>query len=390
MSRQAEAYRNVFDKGIKMKKIIVPLAAVMLLWIFSVSVSAENSNIKAEEIYLEQYNASGVKETVETLPEETKEFLNSLNIDPENPFSLGDIEAENIFSLIWDFISSGGLAPIKTLTLLVGIIIIFAAGEGVSEKSLTPAFSLCFCFGCLTVIAQPVVGLITGVEAGIKSLTTFMLAFVPVYAGIITSSGQTLSGSGFSALLLLATEVISQFISYGFLPLVSGCMCLSVTGGVSPISGIARIPEFFKKIYLWVMGIATTLFLGVLSAQTSVTATADNLGLRTTKIMLSGAIPVMGPIISEALSTAKNSIGLLRSGAGIYGVLALILLVLPIVIELLLWRGTLMLGSAVAEVFGLSNMAVMLRSVDYTLAILLGSLIFVTLLFIISLAVVMG
>lgn len=368
-----------------MKKVFVLLFILLLSGMASLSAAAEEGS--AAELYRRQYESSGAGELADLLPGQTENAMDRLEIDPADPASLSKLEPKNVFAVIWEFLADGAKTPLSVTAALVGVLLLFASAGNLMGEAPGSAFAVFVCFGAALVLLRPVYEAIGGVESAIRGISVFMLSFVPVFAGIMLSSGAVSSAGGFSALLLGAAESMAQFVSFGFVPMIGGCMCLGICGGLSPVPGIARIGEFLKKTAIWVMGLATTLFLGVLSIQTSIQAAADNLGLRTSKAVLGGAIPVMGPAIAETLGTAKSCLSLLRSGVGIYGVLAVVLMALPLLSELILWRAGLWLCAGVGEVFGMKEACALFRSVDFCLAILIGALVFVALLFIISLTV---
>lgn len=369
-----------------MKKImIVFFVCVLMLQLFVFTASAEDSD--ASKLYQQQYDISGVEELEKLLPEDTNELLDSFGIDPENPEAIEQIKTENILSSLWEMLTKGLSQPLSVVMQIIGVLLIFAAADGLITEPAGNGISVFACFLAALLLLQPVYVLIDGLESALKGISTFMLSFVPVYAGIMVSSGNAGTAGGFSALLLAAAEGISQFMSFAFLPLISGCMCLCISGGISPVPGISRLAEWIKKSAIWVMGIITTVFLGVLSIQTTVTASADNLGIRTSKAVISGSIPIMGPAIAETLNTARGCLTLLRSGVGIYGAVAVALIALPILTELIVWRLGIWLCTGVSELFCMQQVGSLFKAVDFCLSILVGVVSFTALLFIISMTV---
>ncbi|MBQ8740924.1 MAG: hypothetical protein IJY79_05200, partial [Clostridia bacterium] len=160
------------------------------------------------------------------------------------------------------------------------------------------------------------------------------------------------------------------------------------SSGVSPLLTSSGIVESVKKISMWILSLLGTLFIGILGIQTAVNSAADSVTLRTAKFILGTSVPVAGGVLSEAVSTISASMGLLKSSVGIYGVVALILMLLPIVIELILWRCMLMLNISLGELFSLPKITGILRAVDSMLSVLLGVVLMVGGMFIISLTVV--
>ena len=143
-----------------------------------------------------------------------------------------------------------------------------------------------------------------------------------------------------------------------------------------------------KKIVFWIMALVSTVFIGILGIQTAVNASADTLVSKTAKFIIGSSVPVAGGVLSEALGTVTASMGLLKSSVGIYGALACGVTLLPLVIELLIWRVTLLIACAVSELFALPEISGLLKAADAMMSVLIGILLLVGALFIISLAVV--
>ena len=93
-------------------------------------------------------------------------------------------------------------------------------------------------------------------------------------------------------------------------------------------------------------------------------------------------------MLSEAINTVTASMGLLKSSVGIYGALACAVTLLPLVIELLIWRAVLLVTSAASELFSLGGIAGLLRAVDSMMSVLIGIILLVGAMFVISLAAV--
>lgn len=374
-----------------MKKVIKSLLKVFVsvstfIFILTAGVFAEDFGGE-NELYKRQFEVSGAGELNSNLPKGTSAILEEFGIDPSNPESIFSPDTQNIFSIISEFLTGGIKAPLKAALSIVGIILILSSVNGLIVTTAPNGISIFICFVASMLTLEPIYSLMGSVSQAVKSLSSFMLSFVPIYSGIMLSGGKTATAGGFSTLLLGAAETVTYIISYFFVPIAGGAMCLGICGGISPVSGLSRLSEWIKKSANWAMGITTTLFLSILSIQNTVAAASDTVGMRTSKAVISTTIPVMGPAIAETLNTAKSCLSLLRSGVGIYAVAAILVIALPIITELILWRFSMWITSAVAEMFGLPCAVSLFRSVDFALSILLGAVLFTALLFIISLAI---
>ncbi len=368
----------------------IGIGLMALLWCFPLSAGAVTAREGGEaDLYRRQYQESGADDLADALPEITKDILDTFGLDLENPEAETNIKWQNLFEVIGDFLSTGMKGPFSLMMAVIGVLLIFTAAEGCLLEGTGEGISTRICLlACLSLL-QPVYQLVGSLQQTLQQVSHFMMAFVPVYAGLLASGGRVDTAGGFASLMLAAVEGISYFISYGFVPMVGGCMSLSVCGCLSPVGGMDRLAEWVKKAAIFVMGIFTTAFLGVLSVQTTLTAASENVGIRTSKAVIAGSIPVMGTAIAETLNTARGCLALLRSGVGIYGVLAVVLLGLPIAIELLLFRVGMWICSGAAELFGMGRVGRLFTSLDFFLSTLLGAICFIGLLFILSLTIVM-
>ena len=138
------------------------------------------------------------------------------------------------------------------------------------------------------------------------------------------------------------------------------------------------------------MSLCTTVFLGLLSLGTAVNTAADSLGIKTAKYILGTCVPVIGAAVSGAVNTVAASLSLLKSSVGIYGVIALCVMLSPILAELLIWRLVLNVLSGVCTLFEGTQTARLFKAVDSMISFLVGAVFLVALAFIISLFVTLS
>jgi len=171
---------------------------------------------------------------------------------------------------------------------------------------------------------------------------------------------------------------------------MGGYLGLSIASSVSPLITKTGIADGIKKISLWTMSLTTTVFIGILGIQTAVNSAADTLTIKTAKFIIGSAVPVAGTALSEALTTVTASMGMLKAGIGVWGVVACAAIFLPLLIELILWRIMLCITAAAADLFSLGEISSVLRSVDTVISLLSGIILLIGAVFIISLTVVVG
>lgn len=353
--------------------------------IFSFNVSAEET-----DIYTEQYETSGADSLIDSLPDSVKHYFSENDIDPSASNWVENISGENVFKHIWEFASSGAKAPLSAGLSILGIILIISAFSAANQQNNVTIVAMYAC--TLTASAIIIIPLFESIVSAVnatKAMSVFMLAFIPVFAAIAAASGSAATALSTSSLLLLCTEGLSFISSFIVLPLMGGYLAVSISSSVSPIFNSSGLAESIKKIALWVLSFISAIFVGILGVQTAVNSAADSLTMKTAKFILGSTVPVAGGVLSEAFSTVTASMGLLKSSIGIYGVTAVAAILIPIIIELILWRIIMIVCSFVSDIFSVSKFSSLLKAVDMMLSVLIGIILLIGAVFIISLTVVL-
>ena len=142
------------------------------------------------------------------------------------------------------------------------------------------------------------------------------------------------------------------------------------------------------KAATWILTLGMVLFTGVLSLQTFVGGAADKLSDRALRFSIAHFVPVVGGSISEAFSTIRGCLHLLRSTVGCFGVVATLIIVLPPMLSCLIWNLMLSVGEMAAELFGLPSFSELLKTAHGIMRCLVGVLCVSGLLLTVSLTVI--
>lgn len=365
------------------------LTLIFLLFLFSFQVSAESTS--ADEFYYNQYKSSGADELESYLPEETREYFKDNNIDPLKSGWTDSLEPKNVFTHILSFLKSGAKGPFASGSVIIAIILVSSALNGMDIKGASSvATGYAVSLTAAASVITPIFSVISAGANALKGCAAFMVAFVPVFAVIVASSGATATSASMSGLLLGACQAVNLIADFVIMPLMGGYLAISIASNVSPLVENSGLASGIKKICYWVMSLLTTVFLGILSIQTAVNASADTLSLKTAKFIIGSSVPMAGTALSEALTTVTASMGMLKTTVGIYGVIACAAVFLPILAELVLWRITFNITATVSDLMSVPKISSVLRSADTVLSVLIGIILLTAAMFIISLGVVLA
>lgn len=357
--------------------------AIIIMFCVTGVVSAEET-----DLYKEQFSALGVEELEDDLPDSAQSFLEELSLDISDSGWVNSLTSEGFFSHVWGFLKEGAAAPLKAFGIILALIVLSSIITTATDNDMNETVTFATVLAVSAALLMPIYSVITATVEALSGCSNFITAFVPIFAAVTTSSGKALTSVSMSVILLLAASFVTFISNYAVIPLASGHLSLSIASSVSPLLKTGNLANSVKKLSLWILGFVSTVFIGILSIQTVVNSSADNLSMRTAKFIVGSTVPIAGGTLSEALSTVTASLSLLRSSVGIWGVLICALTFLPVLLELLIWRASLWALSFFSETFSIPKLSLLLKSVDAVLSVLIGVLLLMAALFIISLTVV--
>lgn len=367
------------------KKAVIGLIICVLIFLPRFSVFGE------EPSYDEFYRFSEIERIEDSVSDDAKSFFEEENIDIKDYNWINNLKTENIILHIIDFLKSGAKGPIKSGFLIFAVILMAAAIRFYQNgKSVDIAVKFAMTLAVLGILFSGVWGSITAAVNAVKSCSSFMLSFVPVYMGILSVSGAPATAAVSGGMILFSAEVTAAAAAFGQSAVIGAYLALCVGSSVSPILNNSGLAETFKKTGIWFLTLLSTVFLGLLGAKSAVNSAADSMSVRTAKYILGTCVPVAGNALSGAVNSVSASLAVLKSSMGIYGIIAVAVMLLPILSELLIWRLVLLLSSGICEIFSVSETAGLLKAIDGVFALLVGAVLIVGITFIISLSVVVS
>lgn len=324
-------------------------------------------NVYAEDSF-------GRGDIVGALPESAEEKLEQLEIAPDD--SISDINSENIFSMLLDIIAESVPKPLTMLISTAAVIILCALISAMKEgDELSGTFNTVGVLACSGIICTSAAAVIQSAKTAIDGFAAFLSVYIPAFAGIMAANGQTASAASYTALITAAVQVLSQVFSLIIFPLTSCIMGVSVAGAVNPELKISSIAELSKKLVNWGLTFIMTIFTGLLSVQSFVGAAADTVSMKAVKFTVSGAVPIVGGAVSDALSTVKGSLGLIKAATGSYGIIASAVIIAPILISALLYRLAFMISAAISDALGTSRLTVLIKSAESVISAVIAVIV---------------
>ena len=354
-----------------MKRIIILIILIIFLPIKPFTAySAEFSEINQElDSMLEDYDIG----------------CNSQDIDD---LSVGEI-VKTIKEYTLDRIS----APFRILAEIFMIIIFTAVMKSFGEvmKSEKNAiYSMICVMAAVSVIFPQLMQVYENTFSSLERGGGFLAVFVPVFTAVSVAGGGISSAGVYNIMILAASEIIVEFSRNFLLPILGISAALSVTGSIFPNNSLDAVVQLIKKITVWAITSIITLFTGFVSLKCTIAGKADSFASKTAKFVLSGAVPIVGGAVSDAYATVRGSFDVIKATVGSVGITAILLVMLPPIIELMIFRLVMWTGSAAAELFSADPITKLLKSFDSGLAIAQSLIVCYSMMFILCSAILMN
>lgn len=314
---------------------------------------------------------SACAEETETLPKSYRDLLDALPQSvleklPEGAFSeetemVGDAVGEmSSFSyLLQTVLSLVGLRLgecLKLLCTVMGILILSSICRtfctSIGKPEIARAFSFLMTLIITVAIFAKGFGTIESTVSYFHTLNTFTSASIPLMGSLYVMGGNAAAAVATSAGLSLFMTVLEEVVGRSIVPFCGICLALSLIGACDGAPRLGGVLASLKKNYTLMLSFLMMLLLAMLSAQTVLGASQDTLAMRSAKFAAGSLIPVVGGSVAELLRSVSAGVGYMRSAVGICGVLLLILLMLPTLVELLLARTAWQICSFFAELLG--------------------------------------
>lgn len=196
--------------------------------------------------------------------------------------------------------------------------------------------------------------------------------------GNITSSAALYTGTAFF------DAILSKLISTALLPLVYIFLVLMIAECAVRVDSLQRLRELCKWLITWLLKTVLYIFTGYMSLTGVISGAADKTAIKAAKLTISGAVPIVGGILSDASETILVGAGVVKNSIGVYGLIALVATVILPFLRIAIMYLCLKLSSALCSLFTGNQISQLLQGFSDAMGMLLGMTGAVCLMFMIS------
>ncbi len=335
---------------------------LLALWLLAPAAGA----VDVEAAQAEQL---GVDSLEEALTGEAAELMS--DVSPSNPGSLGD-GLSGIVSRALPRIAPLVQAGLRTAVSLMAVVILCSMVTQMETRFSKNAVLLA---GTLAITLLSVGNLRTMVGLGrdtLQELQAFTGLLVPVLASATAASGGVTTATVLQVSTVFLSNVLMSLMNRLLIPILYAFIALSAANAVLGNQTLTRLRDLGKWILTNGLKLVVFLFTGYLGISGVIAGAGDAAAVKAAKLAVSSVVPVVGGMISDASETVLAAAGVLRSAAGVFGMLAVVAICLLPLLRLAIQNVLLRLTAALCSTVGEKPLVDLLESVSDAMGFLMG------------------
>lgn len=312
------------------EKIITIIVMVLIVFLSNSSYANDNQTI------IEQQEEFKIQDFIKNAEKFTGEFFEDIDINEIlNDAIKGEVDNSTLLKKILNILGKEVTTNIKSLVSILAIILIHSILKSISESLENNNISKLIYYVqyilIVTVIMANFTDIIKLVQDTTGNLIGFMNALVPLLITLMMYTGSITTSSVVEPIILFMINFIGNIIQNLIIPFVLVLTSLVIISKISDKVHIDKLSKFFKSGIVWFLGVVLTVFVGVVSLEGTLSSSVDGITAKTTKAVVSSAVPVVGKILGDAVDTVLGCGIVLKNAVGLVGVVIVIgICIMPI------------------------------------------------------------
>lgn len=215
-------------------------------------------------------------------------------------------------------------SAVNSLLRIAIIVVLTAAGRGFSAAAGGAAdawIDMAGALGCAAVLLRDFTGVLALCRETLSEISVFSGTLQPVLATVLAAGGNAATATALQVATMVVFDLVIRLISTLLVPAACAYLAVSVVDAAAGSGMLRGLADGIKGLTAGALKLILTLFTAYLTIAGGVSGSVDRIALKTAKFAVSGAVPVVGGVISDATETVLSGAALLRGSVGVFGML---------------------------------------------------------------------
>ena len=158
----------------------------------------------------------------------------------------------------------------------------------------------------------------------ITEISEYGKLLLPVMTTAMAAQGSVTASAALYTATALFGSILSNMISELLIPMLYFYLAMAAAKSAVGENLLKKLSDQLKGIMTWALKTLLYLYTGFITITGVISGTTDAAALKAAKLTISGAVPVVGGILSDASEAVLVSAATLKNAAGIYGMFGIL------------------------------------------------------------------
>lgn len=208
------------------------------------------------------------------------------------------------------------------LSVLVAVILVSIV-RGVTSTAEKPSI-LAGVAAISVILLRASDSMITLAVETVTEISEYGKLLIPVMTTALAAQGGSSTSAALCAAAVTCNALLTSLIAKILIPLVYAFLAMTVASGAIGADILQKIRDLLKWLITWSLKVILYGFTGFLSISGVISGSVDTAALKAAKMTISGMVPVVGGILSDASEAVLVGASLVKNSVGLYGMFALL------------------------------------------------------------------
>ena len=213
--------------------------------------------------------------------------------------------------------AAGSLGTAAGIMILTAAARLFRSGRGAANDAVDLAGAL----GISAVLLRDFSGVLSLCRSALDGISVFSATLQPVLAAALSMGGSAVTATTLQVTSMFAFDLVLRLIEGLLVPAVCVYLAVTVVDAAAGNGVLRGLAEGIGSLSAGALKLILTLFTAYLAVAGGVSGNVDRVALKTAKFAVSGAVPVVGGVMSDAAETVLSGAVLLRGSVGVFGMI---------------------------------------------------------------------
>lgn len=242
----------------------------------------------------------------------------------------------------------------------------------------------------LTLVLQSFHTAINIGKDAIDQMVSFVQALIPIILTILASLGNISSVAILKPIIFIGITIASTWIKEILLPFIFFTAVLGLVSNISERFHVSALTGLLKQICVFLLGLFTSVFLGIMVVQGASSSAIDGISVRTAKFATKNFIPIVGSFFSDTVDMVMGCSLILKNVVGVAGLIIVLVLTAFPVAKILSLVFIYKIAGAIIQPLGEEHIVNSLNEIGNCLTLILVSVASVSVMFFVAITIIIA